>query len=409
MTKLKLTLPAAVATLSSTDPASSFAADARMTHICTRKLRLFLRVLLLVWAAGSASVLGSSKTLAQNAYITNNDSNSVSVINTATNTVIATIAIGYGPLGVSVSPDGGRVYIGSAGINTVGVIETATNTVIATIPSGPTAGIATSQDGRRVYAANFYDQTLSVIDTKTNTVIATVPGVGVSPFGLAVANGKVYVANWTSPFTVTVVDTATNKVIATIPIASDSNAPGLAASPDGRRVYVTNEIGTDVPIIDTATDTVIGALPLGSSESAMVSPDGTIVYIAGGNHVNGIDVATDQIVVSSDYVGGLFGISVTPDGSRVYAAAYAANAVFAIDTTRGKIIATIPVGSNPLAFGNFIQPRPTFAGIPGTANCYGQSVSALAKQYGGLNNAAAALGYPSVSALQNAIEAYCEA
>jgi len=62
-----------------------------------------------------------------------------------------------------------------------------------------------------------------------------------------------------------------------------------------------------------------------------------------------------------------------------------------------------------LAFGNFIQLRPTFAGAPGKANCHGKSVSALAQQYGGLNNAAAALSYPSVSALQNAIEAYCEA
>jgi hypothetical protein len=53
--------------------------------------------------------------------------------------------------------------------------------------------------------------------------------------------------------------------------------------------------------------------------------------------------------------------------------------------------------------------QPVFAGTPGKSNCYGQSVSALAQQYGGLNNAAAALGYPSVSALQNAVETYCEA
>jgi hypothetical protein len=51
---------------------------------------------------------------------------------------------------------------------------------------------------------------------------------------------------------------------------------------------------------------------------------------------------------------------------------------------------------------------PVFAGTPGKANCTGQSVSALAKQYGGLNNAAATLGYPSVSALQNAIMGFCE-
>ena len=95
------------------------------------------RLRLAIMAFAVSCLFGSAQSLAQNAYITNNDSNSVSVINTATNTVIARIPIGYGPFGVSVSPDGGRVYIGSFGINTVGVIETATNTVIATIPSGP--------------------------------------------------------------------------------------------------------------------------------------------------------------------------------------------------------------------------------------------------------------------------------
>jgi hypothetical protein len=54
-----------------------------------------------------------------------------------------------------------------------------------------------------------------------------------------------------------------------------------------------------------------------------------------------------------------------------------------------------------------VYAQPVFAGTPGKANCRGQSVSALSKQFGGLNNAAAALGYPSVSALQDAIMAYC--
>ena len=48
-----------------------------------------------------------------------------------------------------------------------------------------------------------------------------------------------------------------------------------------------------------------------------------------------------------------------------------------------------------------------FAGTPGAANCVDQSVSALASQNGGINRVAAALGYASVKALQNAISAYC--
>jgi YVTN family beta-propeller protein len=79
-----------------------------------------------------------------------------------------------------------------------------------------------------------------------------------------------------------------------------------------------------------------------------------------------------------------------------------ANTVSVIATTLNTVIDSIPVGVSPIAFGIFIQPAPRFAGIPGKANCYGQSVSALAR-------AAAALGYPSVQALQNAIAEYCAA
>ena len=97
----------------------------------------------------------------------------------------------------------------------------------------------------------------------------------------------------------------------------------------------------------------------------------------------------------------------TPDSSKVYVANFEDDTASVIDTATNAVSATIPVGRTPIAFGNFIQPRPKFAGTPGKSNCYGQSVSALARQYGWLNNAAAALSYRSVSALQGAIMAYC--
>jgi YVTN family beta-propeller protein len=61
----------------------------------------------------------------------------VSVIDTATNTVIATIPIGGIPIGgnraygVAITPDGTRAYV-VTNDNTASVIDTATNTVVAT-------------------------------------------------------------------------------------------------------------------------------------------------------------------------------------------------------------------------------------------------------------------------------------
>ena len=71
-------------------------------------------------------------------YVANNGngSNSVSVIDTATNTVIATVPVGTWPRGVSVNPAGTRVYVANGGSNNVSVIDTATNTVVATVLVG---------------------------------------------------------------------------------------------------------------------------------------------------------------------------------------------------------------------------------------------------------------------------------
>src|SRR5258708_8956317 len=77
-----------------------------------------------------AIVLGSAPSSAQNAYIANDGDNTVSVIATATNTVVGLpIPVGSNPAGVAVTPDGGD--------NTVPEITTQTTTPPVTIPVPP--------------------------------------------------------------------------------------------------------------------------------------------------------------------------------------------------------------------------------------------------------------------------------
>ncbi len=73
-----------------------------------------------------------------------------SVIDTATNTVIATIPVGVQPAGVAVSADGSKVYVANhRQAGTVSVIDTATNTVTATIPFGLTGPGPGGHPGRQ--------------------------------------------------------------------------------------------------------------------------------------------------------------------------------------------------------------------------------------------------------------------
>jgi hypothetical protein len=70
-------------------------------------------------------------------------------------------------------------------------------------------------------------------------------------------------------------------------------------------------------------------------------------------------------------------------------------------------------GSNQILVANFwsgfgqVVISAVFAGTPGKATCHDQTVAALALQYGAIGDAAAALGYSSVGALQKAISVYC--
>ena len=187
---------------------------------------------------------------------------------------------------------------------------------------------------------------------------------------------KVYVASGGGDInnTVSVIDTATNTVIATIPVG---NLPiGVAVTPDGSKVYVTNAISNTVSVIATATNTVIATIPVGLFYpwGIVVTPDGSKVYVAmdgstgscpfACSNVVVIATATNTVIATIGVPSGPAGVAVTPDGSKVFVANQSGGNVSVIDTATNIVTTTIPVGDNPIAFGIFIQPPPRFAGTP---------------------------------------------
>jgi YVTN family beta-propeller protein len=188
----------------------------------------------------------------------------------------------------------------------------------------------------------------------------------------------------------------------------------VAVSADGSTVYVavaTAPTGTGIVSVIAATNNTltttipVGGFPLGVA----VSPDGSTVYVTNSEDgtVSVIAAASNTVTATIPVGGGPEGVAVSPDGSAVYVANFGANTVSVIDTASKAVTKTITGFSGPVAFGAFIGPAPKFAGTPGFSNCHGVSVSALSIQYGGLSAAAKALGFPSVQALQNAIKTFC--
>ena len=306
----------------------------------------------------------------QTAYITNAYDYTVSVINVATNTVIDTIDLSVPPQGVAVSPDGNKVYItGTYWLSSsVSVVNTATNTVSTIIPSGGSGsfGISVNNNGSKLYVANSSDVTVTVINTTIDSVIATIY-VGNNPYGIAVSpdGTKVYVAIKNVTGRVSVINTSTNTVSDTIPVGS--YPWGLSVNPDGSKVYVANGNSNSISVINTATNMVTATISVGSGPEAIcVSPNGNRIYVTNylASTVSIIDAAIDTVLATIAVESHPTGISVSPDGNKVYVSCFGANTIDVINTAINQVTDTISVGDGPYSFGNFISTHISGIALP---------------------------------------------
>jgi len=163
------------------------------------------------------------------------------------------------PAGLSVSPDGATLYVANNLANTVSVVDTARNTVATTVTVGalPYTTLATP-DGKKVYVSNWGDNSVSVVDAAARAVVKTIPvglantvGAATShPSAMALSPDGLLFVSLSNSDAVAVVDTASDTVARTLSVSPYRGAPlssspqGLAVSPNGQFLYVANA-GTD--------------------------------------------------------------------------------------------------------------------------------------------------------------------
>jgi YVTN family beta-propeller protein len=212
-------------------------------------------------------------------YVVNEFSNTVSVIDTNTDTVKSTISLGNFPYGIDINPLNNRIYITNRGSNTVSVLDGSVDTKLHDITVGKSpVGIAVNPSANWIYVTNLDDGTMSVIDGITNEVIDVI-SVGKTPYGVAVnpLSNKIYVTDIITN-TVTVIDGETNEISAKIAVGKKPT--GLAIDiPDKKgennRLYVANYDSDSVSVIDTATNEVtnnitsVGDSPVGMAVNSI--------------------------------------------------------------------------------------------------------------------------------------------
>jgi len=320
------------------------------------RVRTKLGIILVILAFLLLPERASRAQSALEAYVTNFDSDTVSVISLSANTVIATIPVGDGPRRVAVTPDGSKAYVTNYYSNDVSVINTSSHTVIATIPVAPSpAGLTVSPEGAKVYVA--VPGAIWIIDTTTDTIATTFPVTGgnsSSPFEPAFTPDGTQV--WMSGGCnncIAIFSYPGNTLVGTIG-GVIGNAERIRFLPDGSAAFVSNGCGQcgNIQKISTASSAVIATHSFGNGigDSLAIAPDGTAVYegTQSGYQVLRFDPASFGVTGSLPTSYPPEGLAITPDGSTLYVAvAGAANHVLAVDPLTLTVLTTIAVGSNP--------------------------------------------------------------
>ena len=318
---------------------------------------------------------------------TNSAGDNVHIIDAATNKVVAEIKGIEAPHGVTVAPDGSRIYISEQANNTVTVVDGKTLEVTKRIPlSGNPNLIDLTPDGRWLYVAIAltYDDLsdfpqikanasggVDVIDTASLQNVKTIPLKGgvhdlnVTPDGKYVIVGNSRGAK--PPANVmTVVDTRTNDVAWTMSMSPAPSPMAVTKNPDGStdKIYAQNGSLNGFAVVDFATRVRTNQIKLPDLPAAQQNPFG------GPAASHGIAVTSDQktLLVNSRLNSTLYAYSlpdvkllggvplsgkgagwltITPNSKTAYIANEHTNNVSVVDIKSMKETALIPVGFMP--------------------------------------------------------------
>lgn len=303
-------------------------------------------------------------------YTGDQTSNTVSVIDPSTNRLLGVIKLGdpvpgaLSPLykgqllvhGLGYSPDSKMLAVVSIGSNSVTLIDTATNRVKGTIYVGRSPHEAFfTPDGHELWVTVRGENYVSVIDPAQMKEVRRVTmanGPGTTVFG---PDGRY--AFVCSSFTaeLTVVDTALHEVLKRLPQASPF-CPNIAVSPESDEVWITLKDVGKTQVFSAKPPFEQRALletgPITNHVNFVNNQNGKFAYVTvgGTNQVKAYRRGAVPKLIATIPVGSLpHGIWPSGDGSRVYVGLENDNMVAAIDTLTNQVIANIPIGQTPQA------------------------------------------------------------
>ncbi len=289
------------------------------------------------------------------AYVTNEESGTISVVDRAKNQVVSAIQVGRAPRGIVVEPEGRRAFVLNGGEDTITVIDVNTNRPLHTFNLETQARaqeLAISPLGRTLYVANTGLNSVSVIDTASLGVMATIP-VGISPVSMAMdpRGTRVLVANQGSN-TVTLIDTFSNRPVGTVQVDPGPVHISIDPNPNADRAFVASSSSAFMTVLSASSGQVLRRLSVGPGVVASLPDEFSnrlFLVKASQNRVVLFDLALNVEIGGFQTGRSPYRIVRDHDRDKLYVVNREGDSVTVADRLSRRIEATIPVGKRPFA------------------------------------------------------------
>lgn len=305
-------------------------------------------------------------------YVTNESSGDLTVIDGATQEVIATVPLGKRPRGIHASPDGKLLYVALSGspqappgvdestlpppdksADGIGVFDVEQNKVVRVLPGGSDPeNFDISRDGSTIYVSNEDVSGVSFVETATGKIVQTVT-TGGEPEGVTLApNGKLVYSTAEEDGHIYVIDATTRKLVKKFMVGRRPR--NIVFLPDGSRGYVNAENDGTVVLFDATKNAKLQEIQLGKAGEVKpmglaLSPDAKHLYVTTGRgkKVFILDTATNQVAGSFEVGTRPWGIGVAPDGKTLFTANGPSNDVSVVDVATQTVIKRLKATGSP--------------------------------------------------------------
>jgi YVTN family beta-propeller protein len=290
------------------------------------------------------------------------------VIDPATNKVVGTIEDIEVPHGVTIAPDGSRIYVTDESLKTLDVVDAKTLKVVKRIKlSGRPNNVDVSKDGSHIYVGiRQAPGAVDMIDTASLTNIKSIPVKGEIHNVYVTPDGKYAVAGSIAASTISVIDTATNTLAWTLKMSAGIRPMVFTRNPDGSTKDIIVQLSEfhGFAVVDFATRKEVQRITLpdvsgqeretqglqGSpSHGLAITPDEKMLWVTSKyyDYVAAYSLPDYKLLKVVPVGPHPEWLTIPPDGKSLYVAIAGRDATVVVDNKTMKVVKTIPVGSVP--------------------------------------------------------------